>query len=45
MLLEFAYKRINGKRARLNEDDIRGRYTEDQLELMGDRSPLFKYSY
>jgi sugar phosphate permease len=45
LLLEYMYKRINDKRSKLDEDEIRRTYTEDQLEQMGDRSPLFRYAY
>ncbi|KAK6070282.1 transporter [Seiridium cupressi] len=44
LLLEFIYKRINGKRGGLSEDEIRRQHTEDELEEMGDRSPLFRYN-
>ncbi|OQO00720.1 hypothetical protein B0A48_13211 [Cryoendolithus antarcticus] len=43
-LLEVSYFTINKRRARLTEDEVRTKYTEDQLEKMGDRSPLFRYA-
>ncbi|KAH8670795.1 MFS transporter [Xylariales sp. PMI_506] len=43
--LEYLYKRTNEKRAKISEDEIRAKYSNVELEQMGDRSPLFKYSY
>ncbi|KAH7361732.1 major facilitator superfamily domain-containing protein [Plectosphaerella cucumerina] len=43
IVLQFATKRINKKRDLIPEDDIRARYTEDELQQMGDSSPLFRY--
>lgn len=44
LLLEFVYTRINKKRDTLDEDEVRRTHPEEQLEKMGDRSPLFRYS-
>ncbi|KAL1854815.1 hypothetical protein Daus18300_011331 [Diaporthe australafricana] len=44
LTLEASYHFINKKRARQSDEDIRERYTEDVLEKIGDRSPLFRYS-
>jgi hypothetical protein len=44
LVLETAFWRINKRNARFTEDEIRRKYSEAQLEKMGDRSPLFKYS-
>ena len=41
--LEGIFWKINKKNERYTEDEIRRKYTEAQLEKMGDRSPLFKY--
>lgn len=41
--LEFLYSRMNQRNARKTEDEWRAVYTQDQLDKMGDRSPLFKY--
>ncbi|KAJ5579711.1 uncharacterized protein N7459_005696 [Penicillium hispanicum] len=38
-------KRINAKRAAIPEEDIRAKYTADELAEMGDESPLFRYSF
>ncbi|OJI99433.1 hypothetical protein ASPVEDRAFT_60462 [Aspergillus versicolor CBS 583.65] len=40
----FILKRINAKRAAMDENEIRSRYTEEELSEMGDRSPLFRYA-
>jgi MFS family permease len=44
LLLEFLFWTINKSNERYSEEDIRAKYTEAQLEKMGDRSPLFRYS-
>lgn len=41
--LESLFWSINKKNEKWSEDEIRRKYTEAQLEKMGDRSPLFKY--
>lgn len=43
LTLETLFVTINKKNAKYTEEDIRRKYTEAQLEKMGDRSPLFKY--
>ncbi|KAK7222640.1 hypothetical protein V2G26_010643 [Clonostachys chloroleuca] len=42
--LEVSYYTINAKRAKKSEEEIRVSYTEEQLEKVGDRSPLFRYT-
>lgn len=44
LTLEYLHNRMNKKAAEKTEDEWRQIYTDDQLEKMGDRSPLFKYS-
>lgn len=44
LLAEWAYKQGNAKKARMSEDEVRARYTQDQLMKMGDKSPFFKYT-
>lgn len=39
---EAAYKWGNMKKAKFDEDEIRERYTRDELLKMGDKSPLFR---
>ncbi|WWC71933.1 uncharacterized protein I206_105892 [Kwoniella pini CBS 10737] len=36
--------RINASRAAMSEEEIRAKYTPQQLEAMGDRSPLYFYA-
>ncbi|KAK4118765.1 MFS general substrate transporter [Parathielavia appendiculata] len=43
-LLELSYKWGNAKKGRLTEDQVRAKYTEDELHKLGDKSPLFKYT-
>jgi MFS family permease len=43
-LLELSYKWGNTKKARLSEDEVRAKYTDEELLDMGDKSPLFKYT-
>jgi hypothetical protein len=35
--------RINAKRERMTEEEIHGEYTSEQLTLMGDLSPYYRY--
>jgi MFS family permease len=42
--LEYGYHQINRKRAMLDEDAVRAEYRLDELTLMGDKSPLFRYT-
>jgi len=44
LLLEFLLWRSNKKNAELSEEEVRERYTDEELEQMGDKSPLFKYT-
>lgn len=44
LVLEVTYFRVNKRNARQSEEQIREKYSEDVLEKMGDRSPLFRYS-
>lgn len=43
-LLEFLLKRENAKRAQMTEEEIRETYTDEELDRMGDKSPLFKFA-
>lgn len=43
-LLEFLLKRDNAKKAQMSEDEIRERYTDEELINMGEKSPLFKWA-
>lgn len=43
MILKVAFQRINKQRDLMNEDEIRAKYTDEQLLELGDKSPLFRY--
>ncbi|KAF4808410.1 putative transporter [Colletotrichum siamense] len=43
-VLEFLFWNINRKRDKFTEEEIRAKYSEDELQMMGDRSPLFRYT-
>lgn len=42
--IEAIYKWINTKRSKMTEEEISAKYTAEELEAMGDRSPLFRYT-
>lgn len=42
-ILELSYKRENSKRDAMNEAEVREKYTDQQLAVLGDKSPLFRY--
>ncbi|KAF3078584.1 hypothetical protein TWF102_003327 [Orbilia oligospora] len=44
LVLEYCLWKINRKNARLTEEEIREKYTAAELEKMGEKSPLFKYT-
>jgi hypothetical protein len=41
--LEWGLQRANKAKAKMSEIEIREKYNAEELALMGDRSPLFKY--
>ena len=43
-LLEVLLKRGNAKKASMTEEEIRARYSDEDLDRMGEKSPLFKYA-
>ncbi|GAB7364040.1 hypothetical protein MBLNU230_g4597t1 [Neophaeotheca triangularis] len=43
LTLEALYWNMNRRNAKFTEEEIRDKYTEEELEKMGDRSPLFTY--
>ncbi|CAK7202151.1 hypothetical protein SEUCBS139899_004871 [Sporothrix eucalyptigena] len=43
-LLELLLKLGNKKKASMTEDEIHAKYSDEQLERMGEKSPLFKYA-
>ncbi|KAF4463166.1 tartrate transporter [Fusarium albosuccineum] len=44
VILETTLMHLNKKKAKMSETEIRSKYTDAELEAMGDKSPLFKYS-
>ncbi|KAJ4298004.1 hypothetical protein N0V90_005903 [Kalmusia sp. IMI 367209] len=42
--LEVGYKTINDRRGRLDREQILATYDQAELDRMGDRSPLFRYT-
>lgn len=42
--LEVSLKRLNKKKAAMSEEEIRSRYTDEELDRLGEKSPLFKYA-
>lgn len=44
LLLEFLLWRSNKQNAEFTEDEIRERFSDEELDKMGDTSPLFKYT-
>lgn len=42
--LEFLLWTLNKKKAKLSEDDVRQQYSQEQLDGMGEASPLYKYT-
>ncbi|EWY85853.1 hypothetical protein FOYG_12952 [Fusarium oxysporum NRRL 32931] len=42
--LELGYHISNKKKDLMSEEEMRAKYTENELEEMGDRSPLFRYT-
>lgn len=44
LALEYLLMKSNARNAKMTENELRTRFTEEELEKMGDRSPLYKYS-
>ncbi|KAL2427972.1 putative transporter [Exophiala dermatitidis] len=42
-VLRVAYSMLNKKRDLMNEEEIRAKYSEDELLDLGDKSPLYRY--
>ncbi|KAI8665100.1 MFS domain-containing protein [Fusarium sp. Ph1] len=42
--LEVTYRSINKRRSRMSAEEVYGKYSVEELEAMGDRSPLFRYT-
>lgn len=43
MLLKWAYEAENKQRDLLTKEQVREKYTEQELLKLGDRSPLYRY--
>lgn len=43
LVLEYACWTINKKREKIPREEIHAKYTDEELQKMGDRSPLFRY--
>jgi hypothetical protein len=44
IVLESIYAATNKRRQLMTEQDIREKYSQEQLDELGDRSPLFRYA-
>lgn len=44
IILELRFWLVNKRNARMSREEIDRKYTAEELQLMGDRSPLFKYT-
>lgn len=44
ILLETLLKRANVEKSKITEEEVRQRYSEEDLVRMGENSPLFKYA-
>lgn len=42
-VLRVVYGRLNKKRDQQTEEEVRQRYTDEELLDMGDKSPLYRY--
>ena len=43
VILKIALNRVNRKRDAMSLQDVREKYSEDELLIMGDKSPLYRY--
>jgi hypothetical protein len=43
VILKIANERINRKRDAMSVEEIREKYSEEELGIMGDKSPLYRY--
>ncbi|KAJ4196936.1 hypothetical protein NW767_009179 [Fusarium falciforme] len=42
--LEVIYRNINKRRSKMSVEEVYGKCSVEELEAMGDRSPLFRYT-
>lgn len=43
LILRYAYASANAERDELDPSEIEGRYSDEELLKLGDRSPYFRY--
>lgn len=43
-ILFFNFRYINRKREAMSDEEIREKYTDEELAALGDRSPLYRYT-
>jgi len=43
LALDYTYWKINKRRGAMSPEEISTRYRDEELDEMGDRSPLFRY--
>lgn len=43
-VIMLTFRHNNRQREKMTEDEIRAKYTEDELIELGDRSPLYRYT-
>jgi hypothetical protein len=44
LVMEFFLWRSNKAKAQVSEVDIRQRYSQEELDSMGEKSPLYQYT-
>ena len=44
LTLEFTLWTLNKRKAKLSEDEVREQYSQVELDRMGEKSPLFRYT-
>ncbi|KAJ9501193.1 hypothetical protein H2202_002987 [Exophiala xenobiotica] len=44
LTLRYSWTKINAQRDRIDEAEVRANYTEEELNELGDKSPLFRYA-
>lgn len=43
-VIMFTFRHSNKQRERISEDEVREKYTEQELIDLGDRAPLYRYT-
>ncbi|KAL6353849.1 hypothetical protein LRP88_12844 [Fusarium phalaenopsidis] len=44
LVVEALYKYVNTQRAKMTEEEVFAKYTPEELDAMGDRSPFYRYT-